>query len=103
MEKHEFTFHTPERISPVRRLIACAYCKVSAQRDETIETWLRTRCDNNLAAAQYLLAAGLPPTTYDHFGIEPRGTLRCNMPEMGACCEAWRRLPEYATRGPKHG
>ena len=95
----------PGVCSPVRRATHRVHCAVGAYRHndyETIETWLQHAVrDNNLAAARYLLAAGLPPTTYDHFGIESlvARCVRCNMPEMGALLRKHgARLPEYARR-----
>ena len=106
IEKHEFVYSThPGAFSPVRRATRRVHCAVGAYRHndyETIETWLQHAVrDNNLAAARYLLAAGLPPTTYDHFGIESLVALcvRCNMPEMGALLRKHgARLPGYARK-----
>lgn len=106
VKKHEVIYKSVSGVlSPVRRATHRVHCALNAYRYndyETIETWLQHAVrDNNLAAAQYLLAAGLPPSAYDHFGIESLVALcvRCNMPEMGALLRKHgARLPGYARR-----
>jgi len=106
MEKHEFMYPDGEtRDTALRRAIRRVRSVADTYRHndyETIETWLEYAVrDNNLAAARYLLAAGLPPSIYDHTGYESHVSLcvRCNMPEMGALLRKHgARLPGYAWR-----
>lgn len=106
VKKHEFMYKSTSGVlSPVRRAAHRVHCAMVAPKYndyETIDTWLQHAVrDNNLAAARYLLAAGLPPTAYDHFGIESLVALcvRRNMPEMGALLRKHgARLPGYARR-----
>lgn len=106
VKKHDFVYRS---IAGEGSPVHCAAHRVRRAVDthrhndyETIETWLQQAVrDHNLAAARYLLAAGLPPAAYDHFGIESLAALcvRCNMPEMGALLRKHgARLPEYARR-----
>ena len=106
MEKHEFMYPDGEtRDTALRRAIRRVRSVADTYRHndyETIETWLEYAVrDNNLAAARYLLAAGLPPSIYDHTGYESHVAVcvRCNMPEMGALLRKHgARLPGYAWR-----